>query len=112
MPNTPSEQIRECLAHVEECARKAAAQTNPTLKQDFLNVGWRWLALAKNYSGQTHLEVVTIPFAATELPSSEETDHNPATLTINVFQEEGRFGWTVHRRATKEVLGPAWHRPN
>ncbi len=47
MPNTPSEQIRECLAHVEECARKAAAQSNPTLKQDFLDMGWRWLALAK-----------------------------------------------------------------
>jgi hypothetical protein len=31
MPNTPSEQIRECLTHAEECARKAAAQTNVAL---------------------------------------------------------------------------------
>ena len=175
MTNTPSEQIRECLAHVEECARKAAAQTNATLKQDFFDLERRWLEFARSYrssqhltdfgdvlartrwlidesrllraivrneeamlkkldtelltnsrakiveskrllvsvdrptvvtrSNRAHLEVVTKPISPTELPSSEETDHNPTTLTINVFQEEGRFGWTVHRRATKEALG-------
>jgi hypothetical protein len=31
-----SEQIRDCLRHAEDCARKAAAQTDPELKQDFL----------------------------------------------------------------------------
>ncbi len=51
------------------------------------------------------VEAGTIPIAPTELPLLEEVHHNPATLTINVFQEEGRFGWTVQWRATKEVLG-------
>jgi len=44
-----SEQIRECYEHAEECARKGAAQTNPRLKQDFLDMERRWLALAKNF---------------------------------------------------------------
>jgi hypothetical protein len=44
-----SEQIRDCYEHAEECARKAAAQSNPRLKQDFLDMERRWLALAKSY---------------------------------------------------------------
>jgi hypothetical protein len=44
-----SEQIRECYDHAEECARKAAAQTNPALKQDFLDMERRWLSLARSY---------------------------------------------------------------
>lgn len=44
-----SEQIRECYEHAEECARKAAAQTNPGLRQDFLDMERRWLTLARSY---------------------------------------------------------------
>jgi hypothetical protein len=31
-------QIREWLQHAEECARKAAAQTDPKLKENFLDM--------------------------------------------------------------------------
>jgi hypothetical protein len=44
MLNNLSQQIRECYAHAEECARKAAAQTDPRLKQDFLDMERRWLS--------------------------------------------------------------------
>jgi hypothetical protein len=44
-----SEQIRECYRHAEECARKAAAQSDLCLKQDFLDMERGWLALAKSY---------------------------------------------------------------
>jgi hypothetical protein len=44
-----SEQIRECYEHAEQCARKAAAQADPTLKQDFLDMERRWLALARSF---------------------------------------------------------------
>jgi hypothetical protein len=44
-----SEQICECYEHAEQCARKAAAQTDLQLKQDFLDMERRWLALAKSY---------------------------------------------------------------
>src|SRR5215469_9138967 len=47
--NNLSEQIRECLQHAEDCARKAAAQSCPNLKQDFLNLEQRWQYLARSY---------------------------------------------------------------
>ena len=49
MPDNQSEQIRECLRHAEDCARKAAAQTCPKLKDDFLDMERRWLFLARSY---------------------------------------------------------------
>lgn len=49
MLNNLSKQIRECLQHAEDCARKAAALTDPKLKEDFLSVERRWLALAQSY---------------------------------------------------------------
>jgi hypothetical protein len=51
-----SEQIRDCYAHATDCARKAAAQTDPRLKQDFLDMERRWLALAKSYELSQRLE--------------------------------------------------------
>jgi hypothetical protein len=44
-----SEQIRECLQHAEDCARKAATQTDLKLKEDFLALERRWLYLARSY---------------------------------------------------------------
>jgi hypothetical protein len=47
--NNVSEEIRECLQHAEDCARKAAAQSCPKLKQDFFELEQRWLFLARSY---------------------------------------------------------------
>jgi hypothetical protein len=44
-----SEQIRECLQHAENCARQAAAQTDPKLTEDFLDMERHWLFLARSY---------------------------------------------------------------
>jgi hypothetical protein len=49
MLNDVSEKIRECSRHAEDCARKAAAQTDPKLKEDFLDMERRWLSLARSY---------------------------------------------------------------
>jgi hypothetical protein len=48
--NSVSEQIRECLRHAEECARKAAELPNghPS-RQDFLELEKRWLDLARSF---------------------------------------------------------------
>jgi hypothetical protein len=43
MLNNLSKQIHECLQHADDCARQAAAQTDPKLKQDFLDMERRWL---------------------------------------------------------------------
>ncbi len=44
-----NEEVRECLQHAEDCARQAAAQSDPQLKQDFLIMERRWLFLARGY---------------------------------------------------------------
>jgi hypothetical protein len=49
MLNNLSEQIRQCLQHANDCELKAAAQTDPKLKQDFLEMEQRWLRLARSY---------------------------------------------------------------
>ena len=46
--NNLSDQIRDCLQHAEGCARKAAAQTDPALRDDFLRLEKRWLELARS----------------------------------------------------------------
>ena len=43
------EDIRECYRHAEDCARKATAQPDPRIKQDFLDLEQRWLFLARSY---------------------------------------------------------------
>ena len=49
MLNNLSEQIRECLRHAEDCGRRAAAQTDLQLRQDFLDMERRWLFWARSY---------------------------------------------------------------
>jgi hypothetical protein len=49
MLNNLSEQIRVCYRKAEDFARKAAAQTDPELKWDYLNLERRWLILARSY---------------------------------------------------------------
>ena len=38
-----------CYRHAQDCARKAAEQTDPNLKQDFLELEESWLFLARSF---------------------------------------------------------------
>ena len=49
MQNNLSEQLRDCYRHAQDCAREAAEQTDPNLKQDFLVIERRWRSLAGGY---------------------------------------------------------------
>jgi hypothetical protein len=49
MLNNLSAEIRECYHLAHDCARQAATQTDPKLKQDFLDAEGRWLFLARSY---------------------------------------------------------------
>ena len=51
-----SEQARECYAHAEYCARKAAGQTDPRLKQDYLELEGHWLTLARSFDLSERLD--------------------------------------------------------
>jgi Protein of unknown function (DUF2934) len=42
-----SDEIRDCYKQAEACARQAAAQSDPKLRQDFLPLETAWLKLAK-----------------------------------------------------------------
>jgi len=50
MLESVSEQVRECYEHAEDCARKAAAQTDLKLKKHLLNLEEHWLFLARTYA--------------------------------------------------------------
>ena len=56
MLNNLSEQVRDCLQHAQDCARQAAAQTDPKLKADFLDLERRWLHLARSYEFTERLD--------------------------------------------------------
>ena len=49
MLSNASEHVRECYEHAEYCARKAATQTDPRIKQDYLDLERHWLTLARSY---------------------------------------------------------------
>jgi hypothetical protein len=49
MLNNLSEQIRECYRHADDCAQKAAAEADPQIKADFLDLELRWLFLARSH---------------------------------------------------------------
>jgi hypothetical protein len=55
MLNNLSAQIRNCYQQAEDCARKAAAQTDRRLKRDFLASERRWLLLARSYEFNSRL---------------------------------------------------------
>jgi len=42
--------MRKCRLKAKDCARKAAAQIDPKLKQDFLNLEEHWLFMAHSYA--------------------------------------------------------------
>ena len=50
MPNNLSEQIREWDEQAVQCARQADAQTDPKVKQQFLELKRLWLLLARSYA--------------------------------------------------------------
>jgi DNA-directed RNA polymerase subunit RPC12/RpoP len=58
--NNPSEQVRECLQHAEECAREAAELPNGSpSRQDFLRLEQRWLELAEGIEFGKQLDSFT-----------------------------------------------------
>jgi hypothetical protein len=43
------DEARRCLQASEDCARKAAAESDPTIRADFLDKKRRWLASGRSY---------------------------------------------------------------
>jgi hypothetical protein len=49
MLNAVSNEIRACYEHADFCARKAAAEANSQIRQDYLDLEQRGLSLARSY---------------------------------------------------------------
>ena len=60
MQNNLSEQIRNCFRHSEDCARKAAEQTDRNLKHDFLELEVSWLFLARSFEFNERLSRLAV----------------------------------------------------
>ena len=52
MPNNLSEEIREWDAQAAHCARQADTETDPKVKQQFLELKRLWLLLARSYENR------------------------------------------------------------
>jgi hypothetical protein len=50
MLESPSDQVRECLRHADDCVQQAASQTDPKLRRDYLIIGGCWLKLSSELS--------------------------------------------------------------
>ena len=56
---TPNKEARECRLHAEHCEDKAWLQSDPQLRQDFLEMQQRWLTLARSYEFLERLELLS-----------------------------------------------------
>jgi hypothetical protein len=50
MLNYLSEEIRRCRQKAEDCAQKAAVQTDSNFKKHLLNLEEHWLSVARSYA--------------------------------------------------------------
>jgi hypothetical protein len=51
-----TDEVRECYAHAKDCARKAAAQPEPALRQSFLDAQQCWMRLVQRLASLPELE--------------------------------------------------------
>jgi hypothetical protein len=51
-----SDEVRACYQHAKDCARNAAAQSDPTVRQSFLDAQQGWLKLVRRLAAAPELE--------------------------------------------------------
>ncbi len=56
---TTNKDARECRLHAEHCEDKAWLQSDPQLRQDFLEMQQRWLSLARSYEFLERLDLLS-----------------------------------------------------
>jgi hypothetical protein len=54
-----SREARECCLYAEQCADRARLQSDPKLRQDFLDMEQRWISLARCYEFPERLEFLS-----------------------------------------------------
>ena len=77
-----TDEIRVCLRHAEDCARKAAEASRPNARENFLEMQRRWLRLAHRYQFAKQLKgfrtpSIWISVRATGMPVAATLDVCP-----------------------------------
>ncbi len=54
-----SSESRECRLYAEHCADRALLQSDPQLREDYLDMQRRWLGLARSYEFTEQLEFLS-----------------------------------------------------
>jgi len=54
-----SVQVRECRQYAEHCAQSAQKQSDPQVRQSYLEMQRRWLSLASSYEFSERLEFLS-----------------------------------------------------
>ena len=62
-----SREARECRLYAAQCADRARLQSDPKLRQDFLDMEQRWLSLARCYEFPERLEFLSAIEASSAL---------------------------------------------
>ena len=57
--NVLAKNIGDCYGHAEHCRRRAKEQSDPVLRQDFLDCERRWLLLARGYELAERMEALS-----------------------------------------------------
>ena len=52
-------QVRECRQYAEHCERTARDQSDPQLRQSYLEMQRRWLGLARSYEFSEQLDFLS-----------------------------------------------------
>ncbi len=55
----PQQRGRECRLYAEHCADRARRQSDPQLRDDYIDMQRRWLALARSYEFAEQLEFLS-----------------------------------------------------
>jgi hypothetical protein len=74
MLNYLSEEIHKCRRKAEDCARKAAAQTDPKLKKHLLNLEEHWLSVARRYAYHEQKSDLSVEAKCTDATANTGND--------------------------------------
>ena len=55
MPVDRPKRVADCYRRAEECRQRAAETTDPTMRDDFLEMKFRWLLSAQSYEFAQHI---------------------------------------------------------
>jgi hypothetical protein len=95
-----SREASECRLYAEHCADKARLQSEPQLRQEFLDMQQRWLSLARCYEFSERLEFLSAIETRNEEARSKIQEGSSSRSLRTVSQSAARIEPPIRRRRT------------